>query len=120
MYWNGYRNYNEILRYWIFVYAMAIDAEEIEVADENGKRKKVLKGSLFMRFDRGLTFDYRGTFEKSKFKKGLEKFLVDYVYKKKLDSMWEDKLRFKMYDLQTHVKEILGMSTKSSEFTDMW
>src|SRR3989338_9401649 len=49
MYWNGYRNYNEILRYWIFVYAMAIDAEEIEVADENGKRKKVLKGSLFMR-----------------------------------------------------------------------
>ena len=49
-YWNGYRNYNELIKYQIYVYVYGDDLEEVTIT-EDGKKKKMLKGRLYMRFE---------------------------------------------------------------------
>ena len=79
-----------------------------------------MKARIFLRLERKVDFDYGGTYDESKLKKMLRKFLVQVVYKMYFDAFWEDKLRFKLYELSNVVKETLDMQIKGNESWDVW
>ena len=42
------------------------------------------------------------------------------MYRKKIDTLWEDKLRFKLYELQDVVKQALESQIAGNEHYDVW
>ena len=117
--WNAWMNMNEMVRNHYGVYFKMWDVSYIETI-VNGEKKKLMKGRMIVRIERRVDFDYRNTFAQSKFKMMLWKFLVQYVYKMYFDAFWEDKLRFKAYQLMNVVKESLDMQIKGNEHWDVW
>ena len=119
MVWFGFRKVNNFLVYWVDIAFHFWDLNVIEVV-KDGQKKKLYKGRLYVRLQFRLEFDYNNTFDNSKIKKGLRNFLLFYVMYRKFSSLWEDKLRFKCYDLMNIIKTTLDMQTKGNEHADVW
>ena|SRR3989338_87075 len=117
--WEAWMKLNEMVKNWYSLHFHIWDASYIETV-VNGEKKKLMKARIFLRLERKVDFDYGGTYDESKLKKMLRKFLVQVVYKMYFDAFWEDKLRFKLYELSNVVKETLDMQIKGNESWDVW
>ncbi|MBI3033483.1 hypothetical protein HYY69_08470 [Candidatus Woesearchaeota archaeon] len=117
--WDAWMKMNEMVMNKYNLHFHIWDATYIDVVHD-GEKKKLMKARIFVRIERRIDFDYRGTFQGSLLKKKLWEFLVKYVYKMYFDAFWEDKLRFKAYQLANVVKEALDMQTKGNEHWDVW
>lgn len=117
--WEAWRKINEAVKLILKVHYQIWDIQYINV-EQNGKSKKLMKARMYIRFTRQTEFDFSDSFGKTSFKMQLRKFLYLRVFKEFFDSLWEDKLRFKMYQLQSEVKEVLDMQTVGNEHWDVW
>lgn len=95
------------------------DAKEVEVV-RNGIKKKMLHGTLYVYVGGAVINDMQGLFVNSKFEVALGKFLNKYVTREKSEVYYTDRLDYKLIELQTEIKEFIGMNTKGNAFHDAW
>lgn len=117
--WQAWKRITEIYKWWIYIHYHFWDVHDVEII-KGGKKKKAIKGRMMALVYGKVEVDYTQQFEAAKWQKHLETFLLRYVWKKKLEGKWEDKLRFKVYELTNVMKTALGMEIKGSEFDDIW
>ena len=92
---------------------------DIEV-EKDGQKKKLQKGLVLIRIIHSLEFDFAERLGRSKMHQTMVTFLTTVMWKKKIDTLWEDKLRFKCYELMNIIKETLSFMTKGNEHYDVW
>jgi hypothetical protein len=117
--WQAYRKVTEFVAFWVYVEWMFNDAVDFEVV-ENGKKKTLTKAQLVISVQHAVELDFARRFTKTELHRHLLSFMHNWMYRKKIDTLWEDKLRFKMYELVAHIKETLNMMTKGNEHYDVW
>lgn len=118
--WDAWKKINEVVKFKLLVHYQVWEIEYVNVTQPDGQVKKLMKARMYVRLTRNLDFDYTDSFGKSTLKKHMLKFLYQKVFKEFFDSLWEDNLRFKMYELQNVIKEVLDMQTKGNEHWDVW
>lgn len=117
--WNAHRKGNEFLMLHITIHFQVQDLHEIEV-ERNGEKKKLTQGRLFIRVTQDVENDFSERFAYSGFHKKVLDFLVEFMWSKKIETYWEDKQRFKAYELVNVIKETLDFMTKGNEHFDVW
>ncbi len=117
--WNAYRKVTDFLMYWMNIHFQFQDVMDIEVV-KDGKPKKMQRGLVLIRIQPGLEFDFAERMTRNKFHTTIMSFMTTWMWKKKIDSLWEDKLRFKSYELMNLIKETLEFMTKGNEHYDVW
>ena len=117
--WQAYKKVTEFVAFWIYIDWNFNDAQEIEVV-ENGEKKTLTKALLFIQVQHAVELDWMRRFTKTELHRHMLHFLHQWVLRKKIDTLWEDKLRFNCYALVNLMKETLDMSTKGNEHYDVW
>ena len=117
--WNAHRKVTEFVMYWINLHFQFQDIMDIEVV-KDGKKKTLQKGLILIRLQHTVELDFGERMTRSKFHKSMVTFLQVVMWRKKLDTLWEDKLRFKCYELMNIIKESLDFMTKGNEHYDVW
>lgn len=117
--WQAYRKETEFVMYWINLHFQIQDVMPVEVI-KDGKKVQLAKGLLLIRIEHSLEYDWSERFTKSPSHQSIVKFLTTIMWKKKIDTLWEDKLRFKCYELANVIKESLDFMTKGNEHYDVW
>jgi hypothetical protein len=117
--WNAHKKVTEFVMYWINLHFQFQDLMEVEVI-KDGKPKKLVRGLLLIRIQHKLEFDFGERMGRTKFHMSMVNFLTKIMWKKKIDTLWEDKLRFKCYELMNIIKETLDFMTKGNEHYDVW
>ncbi len=117
--WNAHRKMTEFVSVWIRLHFQFQDMMEVEVV-KNGKKVKLYKGLVMVRIIHSLEFDFAERMGRSKLGDAIVNFMTTIMWKKKIDSLWEDKLRFKCYELANVIKETLDFMTKGNEHYDVW
>ncbi|MFH1439081.1 MAG: hypothetical protein ABIG89_00825 [Candidatus Woesearchaeota archaeon] len=117
--WTAWRNVTDFIKYWFNIHIQMWNIEPIEVV-KDGQKKVLIKARLFIQINAKIECDYNNRFESSKFKQNLRKFLVDFVLKGKIDSMWGDKAQFMQYKVLDVIKQTLDMQIKGNEHFDVW
>ncbi len=117
--WNAHRKGEEMVMLWINLHFQIQDAEEIEVI-QNGEKKKLMKGRVYIRIQLDIEYDYSERFAHTKLGQTMINFLMNFMWSKKVETYWEDKQRFKAYELVNIIKETLDFMTKGNEHFDVW
>jgi hypothetical protein len=117
--WNAHRKMTEFIMIWIDLHFQFQDIMEVEVV-KNGKTVKLQKGLIMVRIQHRLEYDFSERMGRTKMGNVIVKFMTQIMWKKKIDSLWEDKLRFKCYELMNVIKETLDFMTKGNEHYDVW
>ena len=117
--WNAHRKVTDFVMYWMNIHFQFQDVMDIEVV-KDGQTKKLQRGLILIRITPGLEVDFAERMGRSKFHKTMMSFLMTHMWKKKYDTLWEDKLRFKSYELMNVIKETLNFMTKGNEHYDVW
>lgn len=117
--WNAHRKMTEFIEVWIFLHFQFQDMMEVEVVKE-GKKVKLYKGLIMVRVEHKLVFDFSERMGGTKWSAAIVEFMTKIMWKKKIDTLWEDKLRFKTYELMNVIKESLDFMTKGNEHYDVW
>ncbi len=117
--WNAHRKVTEFVMYWINLHFQFQDLMEVEVI-KDGKPKKFVRGLILIRIQHKLEFDFGERMGRNKINMSMVNFLTKIMWKKKIDTLWEDKLRFKCYELMNIIKETLDFMTKGNEHYDVW
>jgi hypothetical protein len=115
----GYRNLSEYYRIYIIVMFHIWDEVEVEVV-KDGVKERLSKCRLYVRVRGEAESDWTNRFGGSPFQAKLKKFLDTKVYKHRYQSILWDQHHYKMHELLNVVKEYLNMSTRGSEYADMW
>jgi len=118
--WTAWRKVNDYVKFnistWIYVY----DAKELEVIKE-GKKIKLTKCRLQIELDGSVEMDYTGRFSKTKFGQFLFWFYNSFILQEeKFVANWWDELYYRMYKLQTIIKEYIDMEAKGNAYYDIW
>ncbi len=117
--WNAHRKVTDFVMYWMNIHFQFQDVMDIEVV-KDGQTKKLQRGLVLIRLTPALEVDFAERMGRSKFHKTMMSFLMTHMWKKKYDTLWEDKLRFKSYELMNIIKETLSFMTKGNEHYDVW
>ena len=117
--WNAHKKGNEFVMVHMMIHFQIEDLQEIEVL-KDGEKKKLVKGILFIRVTQDLEYDFSEQFAYSKMHQTIVRFLADFMWAKKIETYWEDKARFKSYELVNVIKETLDFMTKGNEHYDVW
>ncbi len=117
--WNAHRKVTEFVMYWIYIHFQFQDIVDIDVI-KDGKQKKLQKGRVLIRVQHAIEYDFAERAAYNKLQRSMINFLTTIMWKKKIDTLWEDKLRFKCYELVNIIKEALDFMTKGNEHYDVW
>ncbi len=117
--WSAHRKVTDFVMYWIYIHFQFQDLIEIDVVKDN-QPKKLQRGLILIRIQHSLEFDFAERMTRNKFHNTIANFMTGWIWKKKVDTLWEDKLRFKCYELMNVIKETLDFMTKGNEHYDVW
>ena len=117
--WTAWRRVTEYYSWWVNVEMHGWDISEVEVM-RDGQKKIMWKGRFYFRIHATFELDYSSRFGDTPLKKNVVTFLNRYVFRRMIYSMWEDKLRFKMYEFMNAVKDALDVQAKGNESQDMY
>ena len=117
--WNAHRKVTDFVMYWINLHFQFQDATAIEVV-KDGQKKTLYKGLVMIRIVHTVELDFSERMSRSKLHQSILKFMQTVMWRKKIDTLWEDKLRFKCYELMNIIKESLDFMTKGNEHYDVW
>jgi hypothetical protein len=117
--WDTFRPVTEFIMFRINIHWQIQDVIDVEVV-KDGKKQKLHKGRLMMRVQHRVEMDWNERMAYKEWHQSIVKFLKGFMYRKKIDTLWEDKLRFKCYELVNVIKESLDMMTKGNEHYDVW
>jgi len=116
--WEAWRDINELMRNWIYVYFHIWDYQEVEVI-KDGQKKKMAKARMLIRFSWTIEIDYEDRWQDSKLKRAMLKFMINFPLRKELSEPYGDKLWYECNRLQQEAKKFLGMA-HSDVYDDMW
>lgn len=91
------------------------DMSDVEVI-KNGKKIKLQKGRVEIKFSSSIEIDYANKWSQSNFTKALLDFYLEYVIKKEWTSLWADTIYYRMLKLHAFAKEYLNMQAKGNEY----
>lgn len=117
--WFAYRKGNEFVMLLMNVHFQFQDIHQIEVV-QNGEKKILNKGLMFIRVSQDIECDFSERYAYSKFHKTILNFMAYFMWSKKIETYWEDKTRFKAYELVNLIKETLEFMSKGNEHYDVW
>lgn len=117
--WQAYKKVTEFVSFWIYIDWQFNDAMDVEVV-ENGEKKTLTKSQVFIFVQHAVELDIQRRFVKSELHRHMLAFLQQWVLRKKIDTLWEDKLRFNCYALVNIMKETMDFMTKGNEHYDVW
>ena len=118
--WWAWRKVDVYAKYHMHIWFYLYDVKEIEVI-KNGKKITLTKCRLQIEMDGHVELDWTKKFQNSKFQKLLFDFLNNFILQEeKVISMYWDELYYRMYKLQTIVKELLDMESRGNAYYDMW
>lgn len=117
--WFAFKKGNEFIMVHMKIHFQFQDLQQIEVV-QNEEKKILNKGVMFIRVAQELDQDYSERFAYSKLHKAILNFMVNFMWQKKIETYWEDKARFKAYELMNVIKETLEFMTKGNEHYDVW
>ncbi len=117
--WYADRKGTELVMVIMKLHFKLADLQQIEV-EKNGEKKKLVKGYLFIRITQDCEFDFNERYSYNKWHQTILKFMTEWMMQKKIETYWEDKARFKAYELANVIKESLDMMTKGNEHYDVW
>jgi hypothetical protein len=117
--WFAFKKGNEFVMVHMMIHFQFQDIQQIEVV-ENGEKKMLNKGLMFIRVAQELDQDWSERFAYSKLHKVILRFMADFMWQKKVETYWEDKARFKAYELMNVIKEAMEFMTKGNEHYDVW
>lgn len=109
---SGWRKVTEYTQFWIRIHGHIWEIKEIEVLVD-GKKKKMAKGKIMINLTSEVWLDYNNKFT-SPAAVTLQKFLHKYVWRKQIESGWEDEAYYRMYKLHLEIKKSLNMSTATN------
>lgn len=87
--WEATKEVDEYSKYEITTLFL-IDVEDVEAEDEDGKKKKMQKGSIEVFVSANLILDREDTWEVTPYIKFLKTFYEKYLYKNVIDNMKEE------------------------------
>ncbi len=113
-----WRKEDEFTKWWIKMNWDMWDKTEV-VVNVNGKPKKMVRCRFKAWIVPEFEFDFENKWEKSSFLRGLRKFYVKQVIKKRVD-VEGDKFEYEFHELQDLIKRDLGISSSGSQFAHFW
>ena len=108
----GWRKVNEYVQFWIYIRGYVWELKEIDVVID-GEKQKMCKGKLQLQFYIDVWLDYNNKF-KGPMQEKLQAFLNNHVWRKQIESGWEDEVYYRMYKLHLQIKKSLNMSTPTN------
>jgi hypothetical protein len=112
--WIGKLKYNDYIQFQIDVQVIFFSMQKAEVM-KNGKKVKMNKGRIEMKFKGQMNTDYQKKFVGTKFLRKLNEFYERIVYYNKIGDI-ADVLYYQIFRLQTEVREHLNMSSKGNAY----
>lgn len=91
------------------------DLKDVEVIKE-GKKIKLQKARMEIRFDADITLDYQKQWEKSSWTQALFTFYRKYIIKQEWESLWWDTIYYRLLKFHAFTKNYLDMQTKGNEY----
>ena len=92
------------------------DMHEVEVVAKNGRKKKMMKGRVWIQLWGVVYVDYEKQWEKSAFLAWLKSFYTKYIIRKKLEGVWWDELHYNIVlKLHSLIRERLKMVSEGYE-----
>ena len=116
IYFRGEKEVTEFYQHHIFVYFHLWDMTEVEV-EVGGVKKMLISARLEIIISGALNIDWEKRFEQSTLWQNVRDFLMKYIIRQDIETIWYDELRYRIYKLHTAVKEYLDMQAKGSEYT---
>ncbi|MFA6888458.1 MAG: hypothetical protein WC254_03100 [Candidatus Woesearchaeota archaeon] len=117
--WACEKKGNEFVMITMNIHFQFQDVHPIEVM-KDGEKKILNKGLMLIRVTQDVLCDFSERYAYSKFHKTLLNFMVNFFWSKKIETYWEDKTRFKSYELINLIKETMDFMTKGNEHYDVW
>lgn len=115
---HGWRNEDDFTRWWQYVTIYYWDAIEVE-AMVNGHKKIMTKCRIKILMRPQFEFDFQNKWEANKMFRGMRKFWVQNLMKKKID-IEGDKLEYESFDLHELIKHDLDMLQAGNQFAHFW
>jgi hypothetical protein len=107
MRFDGEKEVNEYVKYWMHVYFRVYDLKEFEVV-EDGVKKKMTNGRLWIRLWGEYELDYSNRFKGGKFIELLGKG-YNKVQERMIELKYEDDFHYHLYDLHAAIRSFLRM-----------
>lgn len=118
--WTGWRKVNEYIKFNISLFFHIWDAQDMEVI-KNGQKIKLTKCRVRIEFNGNVEYDWKKTFEKTKFHLFLRKVYHKFLLKEERQMAWYwDELYYRVFKLQTIAKEYLDMEAKGNAYYEVW
>jgi hypothetical protein len=113
-----WRKEDEFVKWWIIVHFQVWDKTDVEVM-VNGEKKKMVRCRFKATIRPEFEFDYMNKWEESPFLRGLRKFYIKQVIKKRMD-VEGDKFEYEFHEIQDLIKQDLEMSASGNQFAHFW
>jgi hypothetical protein len=91
------------------------DMTEVEV-EVGGVKKTLTSARMEIVMVGVLNIDYQKKFDKSTLWQNVRDFLLKYIMKQDVETIWYDELRYRIYKLHDAIKQFLDMQAKGSEY----
>jgi hypothetical protein len=114
--WKATRNVEEYYQWVIEVFFHTYDSRDVEVKTKDGNNKMFTKGRIWVQIRGRVILDYEKKWEGNAFYAYLRSFYHKYVVQKKLESLWQDTMYYRvMHPLHNLVQQRLKMETEEYE-----
>lgn len=117
--WEPEKKVTEYVKYIMKVKIHVMDMKEIDVVKE-GKKVKLTQGRVRIELNMNIKTDYSSRFKGHPWMGKLKHFYDKFIFKKEMDTIWEDQLYYTLLKVQTIIKEYMDMETKTNAFYDVW
>lgn len=117
--WWGWRKVNDYVKYHIDIFFHFWEVHDVEVV-KDGKKQKLQSAKVQIEMTARYELDWSNRFGGSRFLQALADFYDKYIVRKDIETVYEDKLYYRLYRLHQLAKEYLEFETKSNAYEDMW
>jgi len=109
--WEITKKVTDYIHYKILFNVHVWELTELEV-EIDGKKKPLSNARIYIIMTPTLTFDWQKKFTKGKFAQKLGKIYRNLVKKKEVESLYNDQLYYRAWNLQAVIKKYFDMQTK--------
>ena len=95
------------------IYLKINDFQYVDIVDEKGNKKQMVRGRLFLEISGWVDLDYDNRWGSTPFKEKLRKFYHEFVIKKEVEEVWLERLKHEMFAFQEEIKKALKFESIS-------
>ena len=114
--WEAIRKETGYVQFHYDVYIHTYDAHDVDVVTPDGSKKVFTRGRIWIEIKASVQTDWEKKWTGNTFYARLRDFYNKYIIRKDIETGWNPKIRYEMYELQSTLKSRLKMESDEYEY----